>query len=268
MPSTLVIADLGASHDGDLTRAKGLIDRVATGGGNAVKLQFWSDSTRLAQFLGVPELVSVYEAVRLPTAWLRPLGRYAHARGLEFLCTVDLPEDVPAIAELVDRFKVPSNRVRDQAFIAALAQFGKPLVISTGMMDAFELPPLVEAWGRQPFWTWLHCVSGYPTPLGEANLGVLHTLRAAVAGRVGFSDHTGHVWTGAFAVCAGATVLEVHVRADDTPRENPDFPHALPPLAFRSYIRHVRLAETMLGDGRKRIMPSERPSLAVRRPPP
>jgi N,N'-diacetyllegionaminate synthase len=100
--------------------------------------------------------------------------------------------------------------------------------------------------------TVLHCVSGYPTPLEQVNLTVLRRWWCD-----GFSDHTANPLTGALAVAAGAKVLEVHFRLDETATDNPDYPVSLSPGGLRSYIYLARRAAEAMGDGIKRVMPSE-----------
>ena len=254
--STCIIAEAAGTHGGDFDRAYGLLEDVAAFGANAFKLQFWSDSAKVAARLNAPELVALYASVRTPAEWLPRLSSAAHARGMEFLCTVDLVEDIPVVAPYVDRFKIASVEAHDQAFIDAHAKYGKPLLISLGM----DAAPMWSVWMADVPFTYLHCISGYPTPVDEANLGRIQRDHALT----GFSDHTANVLTGAFAVCAGAGLLEVHVKADDTPADNPDAPHSLTPAQFREYVANVRLAERMLGTGEKRVMPSEVPTLRHR----
>ena len=63
---------------------------------------------------------------------------------------------------------------------------------------------------------------------------------------------------GAMAIAAGAHVLEVHVRHDETSQNNPDYLHSLSIADFRTYCGLARSAALMLGDGIKKTMPSER----------
>jgi sialic acid synthase SpsE len=261
--STFVIAELAGTHDRHFLRAWGLAVQCLDAGADAIKLQYWSDAAKEAARVNAPELVALFRRVQTPVEWLPTFADLAHGRGKEFLCTVELPEDIAVVAPYVDRFKIASTSSRDQAFIAAHRRYGKPILVSHGMGAAPRSLPQVQN---------LHCVSGYPTPPEEANLRLIRESWMAEGGPpmppprtyAGFSDHTAHVLTGAFAVCAGAEILEVHVRADDTPPDNPDYGHSLTPAQFREYVAHVRLAERMLGDGVKRIMPSEEPNLRYR----
>ena len=125
----------------------------------------------------------------------------------------------------------------------------------------------VESCADAPGLVLFHCVSAYPAPIEEINLRVVRRLTlgwyddGAIAG---LSDHTLHPWTGALAVAVGAGMVEFHVRLNDTDPANADYRVARDPREAAEYVRNIRTAETMLGDGNKRVMPSEEPMLRYR----
>ena len=89
----------------------------------------------------------------------------------------------------------------------------------------------------------LHCISHYPTPLADAQLGRIREWSLH-----GWSDHTGHQEMGGWAVLAGAQVVEVHIRRYDTPPSNPDYPHSIESRIYLPrYIQAIRRAEQVLG---------------------
>ncbi len=219
MTHTFVIAEFGSCHDNQWGRMVEGILAAKRAGADAFKAQFWSDPLLKAQC--------------------------DHA-GVEFMVTCYLPEDIPVIAPFVKRFKVASFEARDQEFLKAHEPYDKPIIVSTGMMGGSpENYTLVMAGN----YLTLHCVSSYPTPLDQANLGA---IRGEKWGAVGYSDHTHYVGTGGLAVAAGASILEVHFRLDDTDRQNPDFCTALDPFELKVYVDFVRRAEILLGDGVKK----------------
>jgi sialic acid synthase SpsE len=247
VPEPFVIAEAGSSHDGVFDNMLACIKVAHRAGANAVKFQWHSDSDRLAARMNAPEARDTYARYAWPKEWLPMLSKDAHAKGLEFLCTVDLVEDIEVVAPYVDRFKIASWGATNVEFCQAHVKFQKPLIISTGCCDINEFLPLPNpnAWV-------LHCVSAYPAPLEEANLGVI-----ARYGLDGWSDHTANPLTGALAVAAGARILEVHFRLDETEPTNPDYVVSLSPGGLRSYIWLARRAAEAMGDGIKRCMPSE-----------
>lgn len=258
---TYVIAEAGACHDGAWKKAVGLVEEAQRAGADAVKFQWTSDPARMAARRHAPQYQDVYARylVWAPPLQMGALARAARTVGLDFMCSVYLPEDVPVVAKHVKTFKVASFEAEDAALLAAHVPFleadrGARLLVSQGLGAA-------SPWSHFPKALWsqvqtMHCVSAYPAPVDEMNLRVLRW-----GGRPGLSDHTdpAFTWTGALAVAAGATILEAHLRLDETDTANPDWAHAMSPRQFAEYVKHVRFAERALGHGDNgmRAQPSE-----------
>lgn len=251
MNRTFVIAECASAHDGDLSKAKRLIDAAVVAGADAAKFQFWSSADRLADRRDVPpDYREIYRRYQIPREWLTVLSSYCGGR-IEFMATTYLPEDIPVVLPHVHRLKVASFESKDHAFLEAHAATGRQTLVSTGMSDERQ-------WhfaGIVP----LHCVSAYPAPIEATNLLVLRQ-----EGLLGLSDHSRAVDMGALAVAAGAWFVEAHVRLDDTSPHNPDFAVAFSPAEFNEYVRLIRRAERIMGDGVKRPQPCEAPMLAYR----
>ena len=270
MSRTFVIAEAAACHDGDLDKAYRLITLASESGADAVKVQWLSSPQRLAERRRAPEYLDAYRLLAFPREWFPLLKARCEARKIELLCTCYLPEDIAVIAPYVTRFKVASFEATDAHFVALHAEWpDKPLIISAGMGADFSasVAAYMSGYRRQargPI-TILHCVSAYPCPEDQANLAVLRAdifrdhLQAG-----GLSDHTRHPWTGALAVAAGAKVIEFHVRLMDTDPANADYAVARPPEEALEYVRNIRFAETAMGDGVRRVMPSEESMLRYR----
>ena len=256
--SVYVIAEAGTSHDLQIEKARRLIAAAALAGASAVKFQWWSDSKHLAARRNAPELAEMYEGCRIPEDWLPTLEAVATAAGLEFMTTAYLPEDIVVVAPFVSRFKIASFESQDRAFVLAHKPFGKPTVISTGLCDLPALWKLrsIQAEASRSGWDvrLLQCVSAYPCAISDLNLATISQYDLD-----GFSDHTESLLTGAFAVTAGARIVEKHLRLGDTDPANPDFGHSLPPGDFADYVENVRLAEAAMGDGRKTVAEAEAP---------
>lgn len=270
MSHTFVIAEAAATHDGDIEKALRLVDLAAEIGADACKFQWLSSPERLAERRRAAEYLDAYRLLAFPRQWFPLLTARCEERGIECMATCYLPEDVAVIAPYVTRFKVASFEATDAHFVALHAEWpDKPLIISAGMGADFSasVAAYMSGYRRQargPI-TILHCVSAYPCPEDQANLAVLRAdifrdhLQAG-----GLSDHTRHPWTGALAVAAGARVIEFHIRLADTDPTNADYAVARTPEEALEYVRNVRFAEAAMGDGVRRVMPSEAPMLRYR----
>lgn len=252
---TTVIAEAGSCHDGSINKALRLIEVAKAQGADVVKFQFWSDPDRFASRRHADVYRDVYRRYAVPEPWLALLHNHAVHHAIEFMCTAYMPEDVCVIARFVNRFKIASFEASDTQFILAHAPFDKDVIISTGMMNGRS------GQFRSDRVKYLHCVSSYPAPIDQLNLGVI-----AAYDLDGFSDHSdpAFTWTGALAVSAGARIIEAHLKLDETSLHNPDAPHAMNPRAFKEYVRHVRFAETCAGNGVKSIQPCEHDMTAFR----
>jgi N,N'-diacetyllegionaminate synthase len=236
-----IIAEAGSCHEGDLERANELVFLAARAGADAVKFQYWSSPARMRERRHMEG--DAYTRGSIEAEWFKTLWMQAKSHGLHFLCTAYLPEDIPLVERWVDAFKVSSFEAT-RKFVDLLRPYGKTIYVSMGMGGLRGAPPVdsnIE---------YLHCVSAYPCPVEEADVG-------AVQYRDGYSDHTRNVLTGAVAVGAGARVLEVHFRLDDTSPDCPDYCVSLSPEELRTYIANARLAQVLRGDGAPRVMPSE-----------
>jgi N,N'-diacetyllegionaminate synthase len=256
---TFVIAEAGSCHDGDITQAFKLVTAAKEAGADACKFQWWSSAERLAERRNAQKYLPVYQKYKVPDVWLSWLHLACVANGIEFMVTCYLPEDIPFVDLWVKRFKVASFECNED-FVKAHYQYKKEIIVSTGMKDEedYATPNAGQWWMIDKNVRLLHCVSAYPTPLDQANLSVLGSLYA------GYSDHTHNVLTGALAVAAGAKIIEVHFRLDDTDPENPDYATALSPGQLKDYVYLIRQAEMMMGDGVKKPQPAEEAMMAYR----
>lgn len=246
---TFVIADIASAHDGVLPYALDAINMAADAGANAVKFQFWSDANRLADRRGVSDTYrDIYKHYRVPVSWIDKLKAHADLAGIEFMCTVFLPEDVSTIEPFVQRFKVSAFEGASASLFEAvnLWRGDRPLIVSVSgdrISNTFGWP------GRKPNDVSLYCVSAYPAPIDQLNLAAITRL-SQLTPNVGFSDHSGNMIAGALAVGAGARVIEAHLAHPHTNRDNPDAgPFAHKPVSFKKYVEFIRLAERMVGDG-------------------
>lgn len=251
---TFVIAEccsawrFGEDH---LKNAFRMIEAAHKVGADAAKFQWCSDPVEMSKRRNDNEPKN-YEILSYPFEWLLNLKAKCDSVGIEFMVTAFIEKDIPTIAPLVKRFKVASAESSDQAFVKAHFKFDKPLLVS-------------YAFGSWKYGYWdeesgidyneriseLLCVCAYPTPVDSAN------LKRIVGKFDGLSDHTTSTLTGALAVAAGATIVEVHAKLDETPQDNPDYPHSRNISQLTEYVRNIRIAEVAMGDGENRMMPCE-----------
>lgn len=243
-----VIADIGACHDGELDKMNKAIVAAKEAGCDAIKFQWTSDPRAMARRRGRAEAdgyADIYARyLTWPKEWLAVLRNACLSHGIDFMCTVFLPQDVDVVAEHVRTFKVASFEASDRGMWDALAPHvlgGKEVVASLGMGQ--DKVAGHGGTGVKSRIKWLHCVSAYPAPVTA--LGLDRIRRDQLHG---LSDHThpDFTWTGALAVAAGATIVEAHLKLETTGRDNPDAKHAMTGAQFKNYVSRIRFADSCM----------------------
>lgn len=273
-----IIAEAGVNHNGDADLARRLIDAAAESGADAVKFQTYVPAlltTRTATMaayqrtnLGVERSqADMLAALRLDDRALPSLRAHAEARGLVFLSS---PFDIASarlLRELgVPALKIGSGELTNLPFLAELAGLGLPLLLSTGMATLDECEDAAGAVRNagDPPVCWMHCVSAYPAPPDAMNLRAVQTLRQALGGPIGLSDHTMSPDLAPAAVALGAAVIEKHLTLDRG-MAGPDHAASLEPIEFAEMVRRVRLVESALGTGVKGPAPCELDTITAAR---
>ena len=266
-----VIAEIGLNHNGDVAIAKKLIDVAADAGAQAVKFQKRTpEISTPAHMRDVPRetpwgTMSYLEyryRVEFDRDQYIEIGDHATLRGLDWFAS---PWDVPSVAFLEDlnvvAHKVASASVTDLELLRALAATGKPIILSTGMSTIDQIDVAVDVLGVENL-VLLHATSTYPMPAEEANLRMMTTLRGRFPGvPVGYSGHEPGLQISLAAAALGATAVERHITLDRT-MWGSDHAASLEPTGLQHLVRDIRIIESALGDGIKRIMPGEEAPMA------
>ncbi|GII99589.1 YrbI family 3-deoxy-D-manno-octulosonate 8-phosphate phosphatase [Sediminihabitans luteus] len=260
-----VIGEIGINHNGDVEIAKKLIDVAAEAGCQAVKFQKrtpeistpkdqrdkirqtpWGEMTYLEYKYRVEFEQGEYEKV----------AAHAADRGIQWFAS---PWDVPSVAFLeeqgVPTHKIASASVTDHELLRALAETGKPMILSTGMSTLEQIDAAVEILGTDGL-VILHATSTYPLPPEEVNLRTITTLQERYGVPVGYSGHERGLQISLAAVALGAVAVERHITLDRT-MWGSDHASSLEPTGLQHLVRDIRILEQAMGDGVKRVMPGE-----------
>ncbi len=255
------IAEVSSNHGRSLDRCVETIAVAAGAGCDGVKFQLF----RLEK-LFAPEVLEAMPETRerkqweLPPEFLPELAATARQEGIEFGCTPFDLEQVERLRPHVDFIKIASYELPWTALLQRCAATGKPVVLSTGMATLNEIREAVqalEAAGVSRL-TLLHCVSGYPAPVGQCNLAALAALREAFPShRIGWSDHSRNPGVIHRAVHRyDAAMVEFHIDLDGEGVEH-EKGHCWLPSQIEPVIESVRDGLRADGDGIKRPAPCE-----------
>ena len=269
---TIIIAEAGVNHNGDLSLAKRLINVAAEAGADFVKFQTFN-SDRLVtksaekadyQKQATDKTESQYAMLsRLELSELMHHELIAHCAvcNIGFLSSGFDIESVDFLASLGQNlFKIPSGEITNLPYLRHIGQLGKAVVMSTGMASLGEIEAAIdvleEAGTPREKLTVLHCTTEYPTPMNEVNLRAMTSIKTVFNVSVGYSDHTLGIEIACAAVAMGATVIEKHFTLDRK-FPGPDHKASLEPLELKEMVANIRNIETALGDGIKRVTTSE-----------
>lgn len=275
---TLIIAEAGVNHNGDLGMARRLVEVAAQSGADFVKFQtFKADRlvTRQAakadyQRQLTAEDESQYDMIHrleLTSEMHVELIEHCRRQGIRFLSTGFDIESLDMLADLgITLFKIPSGEITNLPYLQHIGRMGKPVILSTGMADMAEigaaLKVLEQAGTPRHQITVLHCNTEYPTPMRDVNLRAMLSIRDAYGVQVGYSDHTAGIEVPIAAVALGATVIEKHFTLDRN-LPGPDHQASLEPGELKAMVAAIRNIELALGDGIKRASPSETKNIPI-----
>jgi N,N'-diacetyllegionaminate synthase len=269
---TVIIAEAGVNHNGDIDLAKQLVDVAAAAGADFVKFQtFTADRlvTRSAEKAnyqthttgGMESQHDMLRRLELSESMHHDLIAHCAMRNIGFLSTGFDIESVDLLARLgQDHFKIPSGEITNLPYLRHIGALEKTVILSTGMANMGEIEAAIEvlevSGTPRTQVTVLHCTTEYPTPMHEVNLLAMQSIHSAFGVAVGYSDHTMGIEVAIAAAGLGASVIEKHFTLDRS-LPGPDHQASLEPAELTAMVAAIRNIEVALGDGVKRLTPSE-----------
>jgi N-acetylneuraminate synthase len=261
-----VVAEIGINHNGDVGQAKRLISVAAAAGCNAVKFQKRTiDVVYTPDELAKPRESPFGETngdlkrgLEFGLEQYREIDRFARDCEIVWFASC---WDVASV-DFIDQFdppcyKIASASLTDDALLCYTRAKGKPIILSTGMSTVEQVDHAVELLGTANL-ILLHTCSAYPSQYPDLNLRVIGTLRERYGVPVGYSGHETGLPSSVAAVALGACMVERHITTDRS-LWGSDHAASLEPNGINRLVRDIRLIETSMGDGVKRIVPSEVP---------
>lgn len=258
--SPYIIAELSANHNGKLETALQIIREAKKAGADAIKLQTYTADT-ITLNSSSPEfrikgglwdgqtLYDLYKKAHLPWEWHNELFTLAKDLGITIFSS---PFDNTAVDFLenlnVPAYKIASFEAIDLPLIKYVAATGKPMIISTGMADAYEIQEAIQAArdGGCKELAILHCVSGYPAPATDYNLRTIPDMISQHGLVTGLSDHTLDNTTAITSVALGASIIEKHFTLDRS-GGGPDDSFSLEPAELSALCSNAHTAWAALG---------------------
>ena len=279
MRHTIIIAEAGVNHNGNMGIAKRLIDAAADAGVDYVKFQTFKTENLVSFNAPTAEYQKAATQETSQYAMLKRLElneqqhieliEYCNKKGVKFLSTAVDMDSIDLLESLnLDLWKIPSGEITNYPYLARIAATGKPIIMSTGMCDTSDinnaLDALIENGATKESITLLHCNTQYPTPYEDVNLLAMNTIKSDYGLATGYSDHTQGIEIPVAAVALGACVIEKHFTLDRN-MEGPDHKASLEPAELKKMVEAIRIVEQALGSTSKTVSPSEAQNKSIAR---
>ena len=279
---TIVIAEAGVNHNGDMNIAKRLVDEAVNAGVDYIKFQSFkaeklvSPSAKKANYQivnindGDDSQFAMLKKLELSDNQHQELIAYCNLKGIKFFSTAFDVDGVNFLNQLgLPLFKIPSGEITNFPYLRAIALCGKQTIMSTGMCSENEIEAAISIltkYGlKKDQITILHCNTEYPTPMEDVNLTAMVAIKEKFGVNVGYSDHTLGIEVPIAAVALGATIIEKHFTLNRN-LPGPDHVASLEPHELTSMVKSIRNIEFAIsGNGIKSPSKSEAKNIAIAR---
>ena len=274
MERVIIIAEAGVNHNGDINKAKQLIDKAVEASvdyikfqtfktelcisKNAVKADYQIENTQNSS----ESQLEMVKKLELSFEQFVELEKYCTQKNIKFLSTGFDSESLTFLAQLgVTIAKVPSGEITNLPYLRQVASLFPEVILSTGMATIDEIKDAVKVLTdngvSKDKITILHCNTEYPTPMEDVNLRAMLHIQRELGLPIGYSDHTLGIEVPIAAVALGATVIEKHFTLDKT-LPGPDHKASLEPNELKAMVSAIRNIEKAIGgSGLKEVSKSE-----------
>lgn len=260
---SLIIAEIGTSHEGVKEKAYELIDAACNSGADAIKFQWVYADEILHPNTGFVQLptgnIPLYERFRqleCSKDFYKDLINYVHSKGCKFCCS---PFGLRSLRELLDLqpdiLKVASPELNHYKMLEAIRDYRNeqkkkgesliPVVLSSGVSKLSDIEKAIEIVGTENV-SLLHCVTSYPAPEEEYNLKVITNLKNIFGIEMGVSDHSlDPILVPSLSIACGGTIVEKHITLSRK-TAGLDDPVALEPEQFAMMVHVIHQTEAVM----------------------
>ena len=264
---TIIIAEAGVNHNGNINLAKKLINVASKAGADYVKFQTFDvdhlilKNTKTANYQkrNLKNNISQYlmlKKYQLSDNSHKELLKYSKKKKIKFLSTAFEEKSLKLLEKYkLDYIKIPSGEITNYPLLKKISNLKKKVLLSTGMATYKEIKQALKIFKNKKNVIILHCTSDYPANLKDLNLNFIKRLKK-LGYKVGYSDHSSSVITPSIAVALGCKVIEKHFTLSKN-FKGPDHKASLEPKELIKMVSFIRDTEKMLGSKNKTITISE-----------
>ncbi len=246
-----IIAEMACAHDGDIDKAKNLIDAAALAGVDVIQLQLFAVNHQVAPHHKIYDLLCRLEF--LADEWAQI---FTHAKQYDmaiFAFTYDVPSLHLALELGIDGIKLSSADISNPEMLEEAARSKLPITLGTGASTLDEISGAlrhIEQDGGEKV-ILMHGVQNFPTAIEDANIRRIQLLQRVFQLPVGYQDHTNADLALAkvidlVAVGMGACIIEKHITLDRS-EKGTDYQAALEPDEWKQFVDYIHNTSIALG---------------------
>ena len=255
-----IVAEIGNNHEGDFELAKKLIIEAANAGVDAVKFQTCNPELFISS--SDQERIKRLKQFQLNNKQLIELSLLAKNLGIIFFSTPFDFQSAEFLNQIQAIFKISSGDNTFSPLIKKIANYGKPTIVSTGMLNMDGVRTLYRQWnefgGNIKNLCLMHCISSYPAPINEVCLSAITAMKQEFPEVIiGYSDHALGIEAAILSVIAGARIIEKHFTIDKNHSDFRDHQLSANPSEMAILVSEVRRLTTIYGNGTKEIQECE-----------
>ena len=244
----LIIVELGINHNGNLKKAKFLVDQAHKNGAEIIKHQthiaddeMSDEAKKIIPSHTKENIYKIIEKSSLSEREEYELMKYTKKKGMIYISTPFSRKAVDRLVKFnIPAFKIGSGECNNYPLVDYIAKKGKPIILSTGMNSIKTITPSVNIFRKYkiPF-ALLHCTNIYPTPTSLVRLQAIKTLKKNFPDAVvGLSDHSKTIYPCLGAIALGASIVEKHF-TNSKKNKGPDISASMDGYELKQLINGV-----------------------------
>ncbi len=278
--STIIIAEAGVNHNGNIKLAYKLVDMAKRCGADFIKFQTSIPSRHISKYANkanyqiknIGKKLSQLEMankISLPYQDFKKISKYCKKKKINFLSTAFDLKSIDFLKTLkMKYFKIPSGEITNLPYLLKIGKLRRKILISTGMSNINEINQAIKALTKsgtaKKNIIVMQCNTEYPSPLNDANLKAMLTIKKRFKINIGYSDHTLGIDACLWATAMGAKVIEKHITLNRS-FVGPDHKASIEEKDLKTLVKKIRLLESAMGNGEKRVTKSEKKNLSIAR---
>ena len=219
-----IIAEVAQAHDGSLGTCYSYAKSAKKIGCNAIKFQLHiaeeeslpSEKFRIKNFPQDKSRFEYWERTSFTFDQWSSLRDYCSQLGIDFILSPFSEKALDWCIKLkVSGLKIGSGEVSNELFLQKIADkldTEIPVFVSSGMSNYQELGKALEILSLNKRSVYpMQCTSKYPTEPKDWGLENIQIMKNKYATKIGYSDHSGEIFSSLAAVTLGAEIIETHL---------------------------------------------------------